>query len=118
MTQRNQDFSLYVGESQTVSIAITNPDGTPFDPTLSTLQWWAAPNWYDTGVDVLIKKSLNQGITAGTGGVVDIELDASDTANLVAGYYYHELKIFLPDGGVSTACTGTMVVRPAFHMGS
>jgi len=115
MSKRNQNFSLYAGESPLIFIELDNPDGSAFDPSGSTLNWWAATTSHEASADVLIKKSLGSGLTIyGTG--VNLKLNSIDTINLPPGYYYHELKIFMPGGDVSLACTGTMVLRPSFDM--
>jgi hypothetical protein len=47
---------------------------------------------------------------------INVAIDAEDTKDLTPNYYYHELKIFTPDGGVSCAANGTMVVKAALRM--
>ena len=42
MTVRNQNFSMHVGETKTVFVALTNEDGSAFDPAGSTMEWWLA----------------------------------------------------------------------------
>jgi hypothetical protein len=111
MSKRNQNFSLYAGESPLIFIELDNPDGTPFDPSSSTMHWWAAKTNHEASADVLIKKSLGSGLTVVPSSGVNLKLSATDTVNLAPGYYYHELKLFMPGGDVSLACTGTMVVR-------
>src|SRR5262245_45845884 len=117
MTKTNQDFHLYWGESKTIFVDLNNPDGSPLNPANTQMQWWLAKTWHSIDADddgVMIKKSLGDGLTIVTNGV-NIQLDAADT-QLMPEIYYHELKLFLPGGGVSSAMVGTAVIHPALDM--
>ena len=117
MSVPDQNFSIFRGESRNLFIDINTDDGQDFDLTNATLQWWvgrsAATLKNDDGV--VIKKASGSGISAVESGI-NIELQSDDTADLVPGYYAHELKIFSADGSVSTACVGTMVLKHSIDM--
>jgi hypothetical protein len=68
-----------------------------------------------TGDGVVIKKEIGDGLDVVPNGI-NVAIDAEDTKDLTPNYYYHELKIFTPDGGVSCAANGTMVVKAALRM--
>lgn len=127
MTKVNQDFTIRRGESRTIFVDVDQVNGQPFNPTGATFQWWAAKSAASlaTGDGVFIKKgSVGSGLSGVTVANneqsqpigVNIELEKDDTKNLSPNYYYHELKVFLSDGDVSTAMTGTMIVKSALDM--
>ena len=116
MSNPNQNFSLYRGESKTIFCELNQADGSDFNTAGSNMEWWLAKTWHSLEYDdgVILKKSLGGGLTVVTGGV-DISLAANETM-VDPGLYYHELKLFLPGGGVSSAMLGTAVIHPAFDM--
>jgi hypothetical protein len=120
VSRKNQNFSLYRGESKIVFIALSNADGTEFDPTGCAMRWWMAKSPYsiiNNDDEVLVEKTLEDGgLVLATGGV-NVRLIASDTF-VVPNIYYHELKVFLPGGGVAMTCTGYIMVRSSSDMRS
>ncbi len=116
MSKANQNFSLYRGETRVVFIDLDAASGQPFDATGSLMRWCLARTPYaiDDGDEILIEKSLGDGLAVTTGGV-NITLLSSDTY-LDPNLYYHELRVFLPNGGESLSCTGTVHVRAALDL--
>ncbi len=116
MTQVNQNFKMYRGNSQVIRVDLTTADGSPYDPLVgAVLRWRLAKSPYATEVESLIKKYLNDGITGAT-GYVQIALEPTDTEDLQPGLYYHELKVWDGDD-VATAMVGHAVIRPSISMG-
>ena len=117
MTIRNQNAKINRGDSVTLFVALTQADGTPFDPTLeAVIKWRLLRNAYDTESSALVRKDLGAGITIVTAPIkgVNISLSASDT-NIFPRYYFHELKVF--DGGdVTTAMSGLIILKRAVQM--
>ena len=111
MSKRNQDFDMYIGESRTVFIALTNADGTPFDPVGATMEWWLAKTNHSAKT---VSKTLSSGLAISPGGV-NIILETDDTYDLKPEIYYHELKITMPSG-LSVATVGAVHLRPALDM--
>jgi len=117
MTIRNQNAKINRGDSVTLFVALTQADGTPFDPTLeAVIKWRLLRNAYDMESSALVRKDLGAGITIVTAPIkgVNISLSALDT-NIFPRYYFHELKVF--DGGdVTTAMSGLIILKRAVQM--
>ncbi len=115
MTDTNQNFKVYRGDSHSMRVALTQADGNPYDPASGvTVRWRLAKSRYANDSEALILKEIDNGITGYAGGV-EITLTKEDT-DLAPGLYYHELKV--EDGAdVATAMTGNAVIMPAAKMG-
>ena len=117
MTIRNQNAKINRGDTVTLFVALTQADGSDFDPSLNAvMKWRLLRNAYDQEAGALIKKDLHSGIEVVTSPIkgVNISLSASDT-NLFPRYYYHELKVF-DSGDVATAMTGLVILKRAVPM--
>lgn len=117
MTIRNQNVIIYRGDSTMIDIAVTQEDGTPYDPaTGAQFKYRVAETSHEDEVDVLISKSSDPsgGITPIIGGV-EVVITTADTTAFDPGIYYHELKLF---DGVDEATTmvGAFIVRPSLLM--
>jgi hypothetical protein len=116
VTVRNQNVKVYRANSASLSVAVTQADGTEYDPTLGVqLRYRVALTSHADDSDAMVQKSLGAGIVSnGTGGVT-ITLNPGDT-DFDPGVYYHELQVI--DGtDKSTAMTGAFVVKKAVRMG-
>ncbi len=117
MTVRNQNAKINRGDSVTLFVALTQSNGTPFDPSLNAMfKWRLLRNGYDLEPSALVKKDLGAGITIvnTVPKGVNILLSAADT-DLFPRFYYHELKVF--DGGdTSTAMTGLIILKRTVKM--
>lgn len=117
MTVKNQNVKINQGDTVTLFVALTQADGTPFDPTINAvIKWRLLRNAYDDVSEALVKKDLGSGIVTVTSPIkgVNISLDVVDT-NLPVRFYYHELKIF-DVGDVTTAMTGLVIIKRAVQM--
>ena len=108
MTVRNQNFSMHVGETKTVFVALTNEDGTAFETAGTTMEWWLAKSSHS---DKIMQKKLGEGLRLSPGGVC-IVLASADTYDLPPELYYHELKINIGSTGLSVSTVGTVHLRP------
>ncbi len=114
MTDVNQNFKVYRGDTHILHVDLTQADGSPFDATAgATLKWRLTRNPADED-DAVVRKELGSGIEAVETGGVDITLSGTDT-DLPPGLYYHELKVW-DSGDVATAMTGFGVVMISARM--
>ncbi|MGY2906194.1 hypothetical protein [Bradyrhizobium sp. URHC0002] len=116
MTMTNQTIRVYRADTARLSVTLTQADGSAFDPTINAeIKWRMSKNWHSTEVEALARKEIGAGLEVVDGGV-EITLESGDT-DFPPGLYHHELKLF--DGGdVSTAMTGTVVIKAAMWMGT
>lgn len=117
MTIRDQDIKVNRGDSYGIFIALTNADGTPFDPTVDVvIKWRMVDTSHDLDESAHIRKDLGSGIeivTEPANGVI-VELSKTDT-DLPPGIYYHELKAW--DGeDTATTTSGAFIIRRAIKM--
>ena len=113
MTRRNQNFGMHIGETKTVFIALTNEDGSAFDPVGCTFKWWLAKT---SQSDALVQKLLGAGLVLGAGGI-NVLLASEDTYDLRPAIYYHELKIgIVGSSGLSVSTVGAVHLRHALDM--
>lgn len=118
MTIRNQTVKVNRGDTVTLFVALTNADGTQFDPSATAVFKWRLARTSHTSEDKsMVRKSIGNGLTVVSAPIkgVNIVLAAQDT-DFFPGLYYHELKVF--DGGdVTTAMTGTFIIKRVLMMG-
>ena len=117
MTIKNQNVKINQGDTVTLFVALTQADGTPFDPSINAvMKWRLLRNAYDNVSEALVRKDLGSGITVVTAPIkgVNIVLNVIDT-NLPVRYYHHELKIW-DVNDVTTAMTGLVIVKRAVQM--
>lgn len=117
MTIRNQNVRVYRANSASITIGVTQADGSAYDPTLGAqFRYRVALTSHADDSDAFVIKSLGAGITQVTGGVA-VALAPEDTSELDPNIvYYHELQVI--DGvDKSTAMTGAFVVKKAVGMG-
>lgn len=117
MTLRNQDVKVNRGDTALLFVALTNADGTPFDPTANAvMKWRMVDTSHDLDMDAHIRKDLGSGITIVSAPIkgANIALSKEDT-NLPPGIYYHELKVW-DVNDVTTTTSGAFIVRRAVVM--
>jgi len=117
VTIKNQNVKINQGDTVTLFVALTQADGTPFDPSINAvMKWRLLRNAYDSVSEALVRKDLGSGITVVTAPIkgVNIVLNVIDT-NLPVRYYHHELKIW-DVNDVTTAMTGLVIVKRAVQM--
>lgn len=105
----SNDFTMFAGDSRTITVTVKNDQGAAVDITGATLKWQAAPSVSGAAV---ISKTSGSGIdlTSPSTGVFTITLDGADTDALGEGVFYHEAEMVLA-GDTSTVLTGSMVVE-------
>src|SRR5882724_11457611 len=118
MTIRNQTVKVNRGDTALLFVALTQADGTPFDPSINAVIKWRLARTSHTSENMaLVRKSLGSGIATVTSPIkgVNITLKAEDT-DFFPSLYYHELKVW--DGvDVFTAMTGTFIIKRVIGMG-
>jgi hypothetical protein len=108
------DFDIYTLDTGKVAISIVDENGTAFSLIgAQKIRWWVAKKVTTTP---LIEKSANPGggitVVSAPGGLIEINIASSDTANL-KGDYYHELEVVDSAGNIQTVLVGTMTVLRA-----
>lgn len=105
MTQKNQDFEMYAGDTKKINVTATE-NGSPMDLTGATIKWGIVKN----SVKV-VSKDLTNGIsiTNPLGGNFTITLNPADTST-INGNYYHEAEVTDSVGNISTIMTGVIKI--------
>lgn len=105
------NFSMYAGDTKTLTVTVKDADGDAVAITSATIAWQALES---IGEDIAISKSTASGIaiTSASGGIFTVSIVAGDTS-FMSGDYYHEAQITFSDSSVMTVLTGTMTVIPA-----
>lgn len=107
MALDKQDFSIFAGETKTLSVtSTTESTGALIDFTGATITWILK-----NGSTTVLTKTVGSGITVTGTGTFTIALTAVNTTGL-SGFYQHECRTTLADGTVSTLFTGTMTAKP------
>lgn len=117
MTIRNQDVKVNRCDSAVLFIALTQSDGTPFDPTSNAVfKWRMVDTSHTPEAEAHIRKDISSGITVVTSPVkgVNVALTKDDT-DFPPGIYYHELKVW-DTNDVSTTTSGAFIIRRAIKM--
>ncbi|RII32861.1 hypothetical protein D2A34_21950 [Clostridium chromiireducens] len=101
------DLSFYSGDSRNLIINVVDENNSSINLTGATVEWALINNDL-----VLIKKSINSGITISnaTGGQFKIEITSSDTDNL-SGNYRHLARVTTADGRSSIVISGTIKIE-------
>lgn len=102
MTELNQNFTMFQGDSKNIVVDISSDEA--LDLTGATIKWALKKKVYST------ENELLKTITDATNGQVIIQLEPVDTANLT-GLYYHELELTDGAGNVSTIMTGNVTIN-------
>lgn len=112
MTVTDQDFSMYAGDSRTLTIAVVDGDGAAVNLTGASIEWGL---WSDAdATTLLISKSTSSGITiltqsGDTLGKFRVTLAPADTSGL-QGDYRHEAEVTDGAGNISTTTTGKATI--------
>lgn len=104
------------GDTQTFVAAVTNPDGTPFNLSGSTV-WFSARMAYDAAEYVFQRKTGGAGIVVpdpATDGVAVITTANSDTSGLPATEQklVWDLQVKTPDDSLFTPDKGPLIISP------
>jgi len=110
MTSTGQDFTMYSGDSNVITITVTDSAGAAKDLSGAAIVWSMAP--LVESEKTTIEKTNASGIAItgdGSAGIFTVTLAAADTAPL-RGDYYHEAKITDGSNNVSTVTIGKVTV--------
>lgn len=112
------DFSMIRGDTKTLTVTLTNSNGSPLDLTDKTLTFTATRWGYSTG----IVKTEGDGIevTSALDGICEITIDPADTADLEPDYwggysllsYTWDFQVENEAGEVRTPLRGRLKVYP------
>lgn len=107
------DFQIVRGDDATLAVALTDAEGQPVDP--DDVQWaafTAKRAHRDADIDAILRKDLDAGITRGE-DTLDVEIAASDTAELVAPLdLVWDVEVIDADGRTTTVASGLIRVVP------
>lgn len=106
MTMKNQDFSMYAGDSKYVKFAVEGVS----DLVGASMTWGIRRSKYSD--ETLLKKTAGDGISF-VGAEAQITLNPTDTAALAAGPYYHECVLTDSIGNISTIFVGVITINKA-----
>ncbi|SFE43889.1 hypothetical protein SAMN04487969_102520 [Paenibacillus algorifonticola] len=109
VAEKNQNFSMFAGESKKVIVSVTGCGGTPANIEGSNVQWVLKENRWTVGN--LVDKELNNGIEVSdnTPGQFTLFLEPEDTEGL-SGLYYHAAEITDLSGNISTVFVGYITI--------
>lgn len=106
MTEINQSFSIYAGESKNIVVPITKEGGTDIDLTGVIIKWIVKQR--DSSTTILIEKDTP--IITADGNVLTIPLRPSDTTGL-SGTYYHRCELIDSHDNDSVLFTGFISIK-------
>jgi len=114
MTAINQDFSMHIGDTKVISLTVKDTDGDVVNTT-GLLKAQFVIKSYPNSTTALVTKTLGSGITNATPalGLLAITVDATSSATLSPGEYYHETRIKDANSNIGTITTGTITVTSA-----
>lgn len=117
MTAINQDFSMHSGDTKKISLVVKDESGSVVNTTGLLKAQFVIKN-YANSTSALITKSLGSGITnsAPSAGQLIVTIDATSSATLAAGEYYHETRIKDVNSNVGTITIGTLVVKSSTEL--
>ena len=116
---RNQNVRISAGDDRVVSIAVANPAAA--DLTGAQARYIVSRSPYDPRPP-LISKTTGAGITIETGAgvppgyaaVLKVAIGNDDTAELEAGWYYHEAIMTLQSGVNIAVMNGQFRLDPSY----
>lgn len=108
MTQKNQNFSMFSGDTKDLIVAVTD-NGQAIDLAGSSIKWAMKRSVRD--VQSIIQKETGGGGIVASSSSFTVRLNSEDTENVVPGRYYHEAEITDVVGNVSTVMTGTITIE-------
>ncbi len=106
MTEIKQNFTTYVGNTESTSVPIVDAMGVAYVMTGAVVTWVLMVKPTDSTA-VLTK------VLPVTENAVTFELTHADTADLEPGTYWHEATAVFLNGDVKTLWTGWATLLPA-----
>lgn len=112
MTQKNQNFEMFAGDTKDIVVTVDDGDGIPVNLTGASIKW-VLKKATVTGAQQVLKTMAN-GIflTDPLAGEFTVRLATADT-NAISGKFYHEAEVTDSSGNVSTVFTGTVKIEPS-----
>lgn len=107
------DFSIYAGDSRSLTITVKDPSGNIVNLTGATIKWVLV----DAGGNSINAKDSIAGGSGGitinnaTAGQCTIQLASADTMNLLTGSYTHEARMIDSANNSSIIFKGTITVN-------
>jgi len=111
MTAENQPLEVPVGDTLVFYLPVTS-DGEDVPLDGAQVQWWLGRKANSHGADVVLKKSIGNGITV-DGSTATVTLTATDTRAFKPGFLYHQAKVIFANGVEKTTTTGPFEFKPA-----
>lgn len=99
MTEINQDFEMFSGDSRTLEITVRDSSGDVVDITGYSFKW-----------EMSNGTSVTPTLIDGPTGRFDVPIAPANTSG-VSGAFTHESQITSGAGAVSTIFTGAMTVK-------
>lgn len=118
MTAINQVVRINRGDSAEIFIALTNPDGSPFDPEATGVipRYRIAPTSWATDAQALVAiDGIGPAMSVVSGGL-EIALSPTQTDLPPTRSYYQELRLDDADD-IDVVMTGVVFILPALRMG-
>lgn len=111
MTDKNQNFEIWAGNSVQLNIGITNSaTGAGMDlPSASSVIWHLIADVETTTPAILTKSTGGSGITV-SGSVASVVVGQGETDNL-AGTYTHQCRVTDTSGSTVTVTVGTVTIN-------
>lgn len=105
-------IELIRGDSRTITIPITNPDGTAKNLTGCTVYFTVnATKEPVSDASAVIAKSTTS-FASPTTGIATISLTNADTQNITPGSYYYDVQLKDASGNISSEEQDRCVVKP------
>lgn len=110
MTEINQDFVLYQGDTKILRVEVFDTEGNPKNIAGASILWGM---YVFTQPQIVLTKSTSGGITItdAINGIFEVQIDSADSLDLEPDFYGHEAEVTDIAGNVSTIFTGTVEVR-------
>jgi len=108
MTAKNQDFTIYRGDSQKLIFKVEGVDNIS---NSQSIKWRVVASV--SSDEPLIEKQFSDTINVNDEGDIVININPEDTKELELRSFVHELEIIDFEGNVSTASRGKMrIIKP------
>jgi hypothetical protein len=111
MTETNQNFDIYQGDSKQVTFTVRDENGAALALAGYTATWVLYKD-RDKAATAVLSKTIGDGLAVPTpsNGKVILTLAPAATETLATGKYSHELEVVSGAGDVSTVTTGDVTV--------
>jgi hypothetical protein len=114
MVATGQDFTVYIGDDHLLQFTLTS-GGSPFNLTgVLGVKWACAVlSGASLVLPATISKTLGSGVTVinAAGGIVQVAIQKTDTQNVVARTYRHNLEVTTSDGAETTFAEGDLILK-------